>query len=75
MAIWITPTMGVTHLIFAIGTTLYILVAIQFEERDLINHFGEKYLNYKRHTPMLLPKLPGIRKSPEIQSQPVSVES
>jgi methanethiol S-methyltransferase len=52
---WMTPTMTLTHLLFAAGTTLYILIAIQFEERDLVREYGGLYENYRRQVPMLVP--------------------
>jgi len=54
-AFWATPTMTVTHLFFAAVTTAYILVAIQLEERDLVNAFGAAYKSYRRRVPMLIP--------------------
>jgi protein-S-isoprenylcysteine O-methyltransferase Ste14 len=54
---WSTPVMTVTHLFFALGTTIYILVAIQFEERDLMAKHPE-YIEYRRQVPMIVPVLP-----------------
>ena len=53
-AFWATPTMTVTHLVFAIATTAYILIAIQLEERDLVEAHPE-YESYRRSVPMLVP--------------------
>jgi len=54
---WCTPVMTVTHLFFALTTTAYILVAIQFEERDLMAAHPE-YIDYRRQVPMIVPGLP-----------------
>ena len=55
-AFWGTPTMTVTHLVFAIATTSYILVAIQFEERNLVEVHPE-YASYRRQVPMFVPRI------------------
>lgn len=52
---WAAPTMTVAHLMFALATTAYILIAIQFEERDLEDVFGARYTHYKESVPMLVP--------------------
>ena len=56
-AFWSTPTMTVTHLVFALVTTAYILVAIRFEERDLVTEHGVSYERYRQRVPMLVPSL------------------
>ena len=49
--------MTVTHLFFALTTTVYIIVAIQFEERDLMAQHPE-YIDYRRQVPMIVPGFP-----------------
>jgi protein-S-isoprenylcysteine O-methyltransferase Ste14 len=55
IAFWATPRMTVGHLIFAIGTTAYILVAIQLEERDIVSAQGATYEEYRKQVRMILP--------------------
>ena len=54
-AFWATPRMTVGHLVFAVATTVYILIAVQIEEHDLTNLYGDTYMEYKREVAMLIP--------------------
>lgn len=55
LAFWSTPTMTIGHLLFAAIWTVYIFIAIGYEERDLLGLFGEKYRAYMASTPSILP--------------------
>jgi protein-S-isoprenylcysteine O-methyltransferase Ste14 len=54
---WAAPTMTLAHFVFAAVTTVYILAAIAWEERDLIELHGQRYVDYRRRVPMLVPRL------------------
>lgn len=57
LVFWMTPTMSTGHLLFAIGTSAYILAAIPLEERDLIAIHGDDYEEYRRRVRMFIPKI------------------
>ena len=57
LAYWAIPRMTAGHLLLAIGTSIYILIAIRYEERDLTAHFGREYSDYRARVGMLFPRL------------------
>lgn len=56
IAFWVTPAMTGGHLVFAAAMTVYILIALRFEERDLVDALGEPYRRYRQRVPMLFPR-------------------
>jgi len=55
LAVWATPDMSYSHLLLAIGFTIYLLIGIRYEERDLIENFGARYVEYRRTVGMIIP--------------------
>jgi methanethiol S-methyltransferase len=60
MIFWGAPTMTAGHALFSAGMSVYILIALRYEERDLVQHIGERYERYREQVPALLPR-PGKR--------------
>jgi protein-S-isoprenylcysteine O-methyltransferase Ste14 len=56
LAFWATPRMTVGHLLLAVALSIYMLIAIRFEEHDLTNVFGEDYRRYRSGVGMLIPR-------------------
>jgi protein-S-isoprenylcysteine O-methyltransferase Ste14 len=56
LAFWATPQMSAGHLLLAVGMSIYILIGIAHEERDLISIFGDDYRAYRARTGMLAPR-------------------
>jgi protein-S-isoprenylcysteine O-methyltransferase Ste14 len=58
IAFWAAPTMTVGHLLFAMVTTGYIVIAVlRLEEKDLIAQIGDDYLAYQREVPAFIPSI------------------
>jgi protein-S-isoprenylcysteine O-methyltransferase Ste14 len=60
IAFWATPTMTGAHLLFAVLTSVYMLMAIRWEERDLVIVHGSKYEEYRKRVPKLIPSLTSV---------------
>jgi protein-S-isoprenylcysteine O-methyltransferase Ste14 len=67
LGFWATPTMTAGHLLFAAGSTAYILLGIWFEERDLIAQFGDHYRLYRERVGMLMPRSRRAKRAPRFE--------
>ena len=56
LAFWATPQMTAGHLLLAVGVSVYMLIAIRYEERDLVDYFGKDYEDYRERVGMLTPR-------------------
>ncbi len=62
---WVTPDMTQGHLLLAIVTSAYMLMAIPLVERDMLNILGDDYREWRERTPMLIPFTGGPGKKKE----------
>jgi protein-S-isoprenylcysteine O-methyltransferase Ste14 len=56
LAFWATPVMSYGHLLLALGLSAYMLIAIGYEERDLVGHYGDEYVRYRKGVGKLIPR-------------------
>ncbi|SHN43396.1 methanethiol S-methyltransferase [Cryptosporangium aurantiacum] len=71
IAFWITPDMSVGRLYFAVVASAYIVVAVRFEEHDLVGQLGDDYRRYQRDVPRFVPRV----SSAADRRRPARVES
>ena len=55
LAFWATPDMSQGHLLFAVGMSVYVAIGVRYEERDLIAHLGEQYVEYRKKVGAVIP--------------------
>lgn len=68
IAFWSTPTMSYGHLLLATGMSVFMLVAIRYEERDLTSLFGDDYRRYRSKVGMLVPRVGGMASAEDARS-------
>ncbi len=64
LGFWFVPVMTAGRLLFAVGLSIYILIGVAFEERDLLQQFGERYRSYREQVGMLIPYARSRRPAP-----------
>jgi protein-S-isoprenylcysteine O-methyltransferase Ste14 len=47
LAVWATPRMRLGHALLALGLTGYALIALRYEERDLLDTIGSRYRRWR----------------------------
>jgi protein-S-isoprenylcysteine O-methyltransferase Ste14 len=70
LAFWATPRMTLGHLLFAIGMSAYILFAVRYEERDLVRHLGQAYVDYQKRVPKFVPRLTSVHEPVKARPMP-----
>jgi protein-S-isoprenylcysteine O-methyltransferase Ste14 len=47
LGVWATPRMSFGHLLLALALMAYVLIAMRYEERDLLHRFGRRYADWR----------------------------
>ena len=55
IGIWSTPTMSMTHLLLSAPLTIYVLLSLKYEEKDLVTTLGQNYEDYQKRVRMIIP--------------------
>lgn len=72
LMIWSNPDLTLDRLLFNLVFTIWVIIAILLEERDLIASYGDSYRSYQSEVPMLIPFR--LRPSKFMKDQEVVVE-
>lgn len=64
IGLWSAPIMSLSHLMLALGMTVYVLIGLYYEERDLVRELGGDYVDYRQRVPQLIPRWKGDRDNP-----------
>ena len=55
LMIWSFPDISADRILFSVLWTCWIIIGAFMEEKDLVQTFGDSYLNYQQRVPMLIP--------------------
>lgn len=75
IGLWVSPTMTLDHLLFALGCTIYVWIGVFFEERSLRRQLGEPYEDYCRRVPSIVPTFGAHRTKSETSATAISPRS
>lgn len=72
IGMWVTPTMTLDHLLFAVGATVYVWIGVHFEERSLLRQWGRLYEEYRERVGTIVPTFTSRRSNPALGAVPTS---
>ena len=75
VGLWVTPTMRLGHLLFAVGSTLYVWIGVFFEERSLQRQWGRRYEEYRERVGTIVPTFASWRSTPALQTVPAAART